>query len=277
MSDGPPPTSDKPRRRFGPLFWMGSAMWVLVGVVAANFYFGQIGRAPRQAAPESGGAAADRAFTLRSDGTGEIDIGQLMSGHGSQTPGGSIWDPEGLEDFSFRNCDGRTITKQDLLGKPWAVATVFTHCLGPCPAVTRAMRELQDALAGYDCRLVTLTVDPGRDTPAVLKKYAELHGADLNKWYFLTGNVDEIYGLIHRGFKLPVQEATGDVEPGYEVIHSIYVLLVDEHGVVQGKYSAGKPDEMANLRRELQKRSAKIDDKAVEAASGELPAASKEL
>jgi len=242
----------------GPIFWVGCLLWVIAAVGALVVYQIRPQTAPLARTTPSAPAGPDaQTITLNPEGKTEISISDLLAGkYEKANESGSIWDPAGLNDFSFTNCDGRTITKQDLLGKPWAVATVFTHCIGPCPTVTRQMKQLQDELKGYDCHLVTLTVDPKRDTPEVLKKYALLNGADLEKWYFLTGNVDEIYGLIHNGFKLAVQEAVGpDVQPGYEVIHSVLVLLVDEHGVVQEKYNAAKPSEMVALRRELQRRS----------------------
>ena len=79
------------------------------------------------------------------------------------------WDAEGIEDFSFTDTDGRTVTKNDLLGKPFIIAFVFTMCRGPCPNVTLQMRELQDRLKDYDFNLVTLTVDPDRDTMETLE------------------------------------------------------------------------------------------------------------
>lgn len=171
-----------------------------------------------------------------------------------------LWDPDGIEDFSFQNCDGRTITKQDLLGKPWAVCFVFTKCLGPCPTVTRQFRALQDRLKDSDVRLVTLTVDPVRDTPEVLLNYAKMSGADLDRWYFLSADQNVVYPYIHRNFRVPVQEAPGEKQEGFEIIHSTFVMLVDANGVVQGKYNAAKDEEMATLRRELQKLAApKID------------------
>ncbi|OYW15652.1 MAG: hypothetical protein B7Z55_14880 [Planctomycetales bacterium 12-60-4] len=164
-----------------------------------------------------------------------------------------LWDPEGIEDFAFTNCDGRTITKADLLGHPWAICFVFTKCLGPCPTVTKQMRDLQERLRDYDIHLVTLTVDPARDTVEALATYAKLNGANLDKWYFLTGDQTEIYGLIHRSFKMPVQEVTGpDRQEGFEVIHSTNVMLVDANGVIRGKFNAAKDAEMSQLRRELQ-------------------------
>jgi protein SCO1/2/putative membrane protein len=181
-----------------------------------------------------------------------INLSDLI---GASKPPADAWDPTGIEDFSFTSSDGRTVTKADLLGRPWAICFVFTKCLGPCPTVTRQLRNLQDRLRDYDIRLVTLTVDPARDTPEVLADYARLNGADLSRWHFLTGDQAEIYGLIHRSFKMPVQEVPPgpDRKEGFEVIHSTNVMLVDRDGVVRGKFNAAKDEEMATLRRELQR------------------------
>lgn len=186
-----------------------------------------------------------------SDGSQVIDLSELM-GQAKPAVDESLWDADGVEDFAFTNCDGRTISKADLLGKPWAICFVFTKCLGPCPTVTKQLRDLQNQLRDRDFQLVTLTVDPARDTTEVLANYAKLNGADLDKWYFLTGDQNDIYGLIHRSFRMPVQEVTGpNRQEGFEIIHSTNVMLVDADGVVRGKFNAAKDAEMAELKREL--------------------------
>lgn len=261
--------------RLGVLFWVGLVLWIAVFAgLFAMWRARQIadrpaGRMKLELRPDDGAGEPQSVSIDLSQGEASIDIGQLLAGGGQNAvlgpdgkpmsrthatkDGETLWNAAGIEDFSLTNCDGRTITKADLLGRPWAVAFVFTHCVGPCPTVTRKLKDLQDQLKDDDVRLVLITVDPKRDTPAVLKKYAELNGADLSKWFFLTGDATQIYGLIQRSFLMPVQEVP---EPGggYDVIHSIWVLLVDEQGVVREKYNAAKDDEMAQLRRELQQR-----------------------
>lgn len=165
------------------------------------------------------------------------------------------WDVDGIEDFSFTDSSGQLLTKKELLGKPFVIAFVFTKCLGPCPAVTLQMRELQERMKDYDFNLVTLTVDPARDTTDVLREYGEAQNADFDRWKFLTGDQRQIYGLIQRSFKMPVQETTGaDRKPGFEIIHSTNIMLVDATGRVVGKYNAyaeNKEQEMARLRKDL--------------------------
>lgn len=277
--------------RSGPLI-IGGVLWLLVLAVLASAW--QARRQRELANAERDGATAAEpaveepgrariVLSPNSDGDGQvIDLSDLMRSGGA-TLDAPEWDPEGVQDFSLTNCDGRTITKADLLGRPWAVCFVFTKCLGPCPLVTRQLKTIQDRLKNYDFRLVTLTVDPARDTPEVLLNYAKLNGADLRRWYFLSGDQAAIYGLIHDSFRMPVQEVTGpDRREGFEVIHSTNVMLVDADGVVRAKFNAAKDEEMASLRRELQKLASKIsaaEPDAVEAvtqandASAAAPAA----
>jgi cytochrome oxidase Cu insertion factor (SCO1/SenC/PrrC family) len=114
------------------------------------------------------------------------------------------------------------------------------------------MRELQDRLQDYDFNLVTLTVDPERDSIETLKQYGTNQGANFDHWKFLTGNQADIYGLIQRSFKMPVQETTGDDrKPGFEIIHSTNIMLVNSEGRVVGKFNAMKPEDMAKLRKEI--------------------------
>lgn len=163
---------------------------------------------------------------------------------------GPIWPEEGIEDFSLTERSGRTVTKKDLLGKPWVACFVFTRCAGPCPRVSLQFYQLQKDLKESDFRLVTISVDPKNDTPEVLTQYAESVGADPEKWLFLTGDQKQIFHLIEKSFLMPVQENTGAArKPGFEVIHTTNVMLVDKNGRVLGKYNAVNDEEMAALRK----------------------------
>ncbi|MCA9014891.1 MAG: DUF420 domain-containing protein [Planctomycetaceae bacterium] len=167
---------------------------------------------------------------------------------------GPIWPEEGIEDFSLTERSGKTVTKKDLLGKPWVACFVFTRCAGPCPRVSGQFYQLQKDLKDLDFKLVTITVDPKNDTPEVLTQYAESVGADPEKWLFLTGDQKDIFHLIEKSFLMPVQENTGPArKPGFEVIHTTNVMLVDKNGRVLGKYNAVNDEELAALRKAVRK------------------------
>ena len=162
----------------------------------------------------------------------------------------NLWDPAGIEDFSLTECHGQTVTKADLLGKPWLASFVFTRCAGPCPKVSQEMQILQKRLQGLDVRLVSFSVDPQTDTPEVLRTYAEYYHADPQRWWFLTGDKEGIHRLIRRSFRMIVDEDTKQT-PGFEVIHSTEIMHVDAAGVVRGRYNAQNDVAMAKLRRVL--------------------------
>ena len=142
--------------------------------------------------------------------------------------------------FVLTERSGRTITNQDLRGKIWVADFIFTTCPGPCPLVTANMAKVQDAVA-HDPRvqLVTFTVDPQDDTPAVLADYANKFGADPNRWWFLTGPEKAIDDLIENGFYQVVQDNRGHpLEPGqFLVTHSTQMVLVDADGIVRGSFT----------------------------------------
>lgn len=162
------------------------------------------------------------------------------------------WSPAGVQDFAFTERSGRKVTKADLLGHPWLISFIFTRCAGPCPRVSAQMSALQKLLEGTDVRLVTLTVDPDFDTAEVLDRYAKSYRADPKQWLYLTGDKRKTYELINQSFLMPVKETTGaDREPGYEVLHSTNILLVNAKGVVVQKYNATNDVDMARLRRDL--------------------------
>lgn len=246
--------ASRPRSFFqSPAFWVGSLLWLSV-LAAAVVVWNQ---RPRETSAPAVGVPADEAevtssspnqITITTDKDGNAKV--LLPGENPSSP----WDKDGIADFSLIDTDGNPVTKADLLGKPWIVCFVFTHCALTCPAVTNSMRDLQDQLKDYDFRLVTLTVDPVRDTPQVLKEYGKGRGADFSKWKFLGGDQRDIYRLIQGSFKMPVKELDVDKrQVGFEFIHSNNIMLVDEKGVVQGKFDATKGPDVAALRREIQK------------------------
>jgi len=233
-------------------------LWLVVGVALFLTYKNRSHRAP-QIDP------TDNAIDLTSSGgaTKGSDLQPIVLNPQAAKETDlttTKWNPAGIEDFSLTEASGRTITKQDLLGKPWAVCFIFRECAGPCPRVTQAMKtQLQDQLQDVDIRLVTITVDPKNDTPLLLEQYAKHFRADRKKWWFLTGNQGEIYRLIRDSFQMPVKEITGpDRQQGFQVIHTSNVLHVNAKGVVQGKYNAQIEADMLKLRKALKQEAAQL-------------------
>ena len=107
---------------------------------------------------------------------------------------------------------------------------IFTNCAGTCPLMTNGMRRLTERIDRQSpVRFVSISVDPARDTPAVLREYAKRVRAD-NRWIFLTGDRDTIVHLSVDGFKLAAGGSTSSVvEP---LLHSSKFAVADKRGVV---------------------------------------------
>ena len=147
-------------------------------------------------------------------------------------------------DFTLTNQLGNTIEAEDVRGKVWVADIIFTRCGGPCPAMTEEMSKLQKAFPeAKDLRFLTLTTDPGHDTPRVLQAYAKRFGADPDRWWFLTGSTNQIRNLAIGGLKLTSvekDEALRD-NPADLFIHSTIFVLVDKRGRLRGVYESLEP------------------------------------
>jgi protein SCO1/2 len=147
-----------------------------------------------------------------------------------------------VADFTLTNQNGTAISLDSLRGHPWVADVIFTRCMGPCPRMTRQMKEIQDALPPQSrTHLVTLTADPAFDTPPVLKKYAERFGADTNRWTFLTGTKRQILDLAADSLKLTAIEKEPDKRENENdlFIHSTIFVLVDGTGRLRGIFETG--------------------------------------
>jgi cytochrome oxidase Cu insertion factor (SCO1/SenC/PrrC family) len=146
--------------------------------------------------------------------------------------------------FELTNQDGQPFGSTQLLGKIWIADFIYTTCPGPCPMISNRMSEVQKPLEKTDVHLVSFTVDPARDTPQVLRGYAEKLQAEPGRWDFLTGPQSTIYDLSRNGFKLAISD--GSEEKGLPV-HSTRLILVDRHGEIRGYYDAAEADGMTKL------------------------------
>ena len=149
-----------------------------------------------------------------------------------------------VPEFVLLNQDGKNFGSAQLRGKIWIADFIYTTCPGPCPMISSRMSELQKPLEKSDVHLVSFSVDPEKDTPQVLRGYAEKLQADPARWDFLTGPKSAIYKLSHDGFKLAVSD--GGNEQGIPV-HSTRMVLVDRHGQIRGYYDAAEADAVTKL------------------------------
>jgi protein SCO1/2 len=146
-----------------------------------------------------------------------------------------------VPEFELIDQDGKTVKTSDLRGKVWIADFIFTNCAGPCPVMTSKMVDLQKLLTRPDVKLVSFTVDPERDTPAVLKEYAKRFGADESRWSFLTGDAQRIAELARAMNVAARKEADATIS------HSTFFLLIDRSARVCGIYRTSEEDSTRKL------------------------------
>lgn len=149
-----------------------------------------------------------------------------------------------VPNFQLTNQNNQPFGSTQLAGKIWIADFIFTSCPGPCPMVSSRMSELQKPLEKTDVHLVSFSVDPEKDTPKVLRGYADKLKAEPVRWDFLTGSKSTIYDLSKNGFKLAVSD--GNEEAGVPV-HSTRMVLVDRHGEIRGYYEATAADAVTKV------------------------------
>ncbi len=147
-------------------------------------------------------------------------------------------EPAWLQDFELTERSGRRVRSQDLLGQPYIAGFFFTTCPGTCKRQSDQMRLLQTAFRNKPIRLVSITVDPDIDTPAVLGEYAQSYEADKEKWLFLTGALDDIVRVGTEKFFLHGVERRG---------HPDRFCLVNAEGDVVGSYVWLRKEEREEL------------------------------
>mgnify|MGYP003492153027 FL=1 len=142
--------------------------------------------------------------------------------------------------FKLTNQDNKSISDKDYLGKVYVVEFFFSTCPTICPKMNQSMLQLQEEFYGNpNFGLASITIDPTKDTPQVLKEHANLLGVKHYNWHFLTGDKDYIYSLANKGFNLYAGE-NNKVAGGFE--HSGLFALVDKDGKIRCRKDAqGNP------------------------------------
>jgi len=142
-------------------------------------------------------------------------------------------------EFTLTSQDGMPVSLADFRGKVVAVTFIYTLCTDTCPVLTPMMSFVQDRLGpdfGTKIAFVSITVDPERDTPAVLKEYAETFGANPAGWAFVTGAPETIREVTRRYGVFAEKTADDDVD------HSFLTSIVDRRGILRVQYLGARFD-----------------------------------
>jgi protein SCO1/2 len=123
--------------------------------------------------------------------------------------------------------NGRHFTMSSLTGTPFAVTFVATRCTDACPLINGQFASAAQRLqrAGVRARLVTITLDPQYDTPAVMSRYARRFNADSGNWLLASGTVPDVRAILSV-FGVVARQG----RRGYPDEHTTFVYLFDARG-----------------------------------------------
>ena len=156
-------------------------------------------------------------------------------------------------EFSLSTLEGETQSISDYKGKVVLVTFLYTQCPYPekCPMLAQKLGKTRDLLdqvesAKGQFQVVSITLDPKRDTPEALKKYAQGQDEDATNWTFMTGKASEVnkvaslFGVIYY------------TEKGV-IDHNMRTAVIDRKGKLSKLFTGNdwKPGEVAALVRDL--------------------------
>ena len=127
------------------------------------------------------------------------------------------------------DAQGKPFALSSLRGKVVVVSFVYTTCNGVCPATTHNLYRVQQALREADLwgrrvEFVSITLDPERDTPETLARYAEIYGCDPAAWHFLTGMPAQVQAVLSAWDMWARRDGRGVLD------HPSRIFLLDPEG-----------------------------------------------
>jgi protein SCO1/2 len=154
-----------------------------------------------------------------------------------------------LPAFALTAHTGEPFTDAEMRGHVSVVDFIFTRCDAICPVLSMKMQGLQKATAkvGDRIKLVSFSVDPEHDTPAVLAAYAERFQADPTRWAFVTGDSTVVRRTIEQGLMVGYDKLGTTPSGAPNINHSGHMVLVDRDGHVRGLYDSNDPQRLQDL------------------------------
>uniref|UniRef100_A0A7C1FKY6 SCO family protein n=1 Tax=Caldilinea aerophila TaxID=133453 RepID=A0A7C1FKY6_9CHLR len=144
--------------------------------------------------------------------------------------------------FILTDMHGQPLTNEDLRGQIVIYNFTTTSCEAPCIDTAPLMQALQEFVkhldtGGISVTLVTISLDPERDTPERLQAYARKLNADPTLWHFVTGSPERLKQVVGGGFELYY------TQDEHGVFHFAPMLaIVDGNGILRARYKRGLED-----------------------------------
>ena len=149
-----------------------------------------------------------------------------------------------VPDFAFIDQDSQQVSHQTFAGKIYVTDFFFTTCPSICPKMKSQMLRIYEKFKDNPrVLLLSHTIDPGHDTVAVLRDYAQRLQVSSKKWHFVTGEKDAIYGMAMKYLVSAMEDGTS---PG-GFTHSGHFVLVDQNRHIRGIYEGTEAESIDQL------------------------------
>lgn len=156
-----------------------------------------------------------------------------------------------IPDFSLINQDSLAYGTKDLEGKVFVVDFFFTTCPTICPVMkTQLLRVHEKFKEEEDFKIISISIDPNYDKPAILKDFSNKLAIDNHQWNFLTGDQAKIFELGEKEFLVTAQKDENELG-GY--LHSGAFLLIDRNRRIRGIYDGTQEDQVNDLIRDIER------------------------
>ena len=136
-----------------------------------------------------------------------------------------------LTEFTLKESRGKELHSKDLLGEVWVASVFFTACPSVCLELNKTLAEIQQDARFEEVKFVSITCDPKNDTLSVLSTYANRFGADKDRWFFCTGDLDYIERVGRDILEIAVKGET----------HYERAVIFDRTGKVRGAFVIANP------------------------------------
>jgi protein SCO1/2 len=151
-----------------------------------------------------------------------------------------------VPNFKFQTQSGDSLELDSLRGNIYIVNFFFATCPGICPKLNAQMERIQkNFIHDTQVKLISISVDPDRDSVQALRRYSQDRDAIPGKWYFLRGSKSDVFKLAEQGYFVTAKDDnTGGAE---DFMHSEKLVLVDWDGNIRGYYSGLDSNRVSTL------------------------------
>lgn len=149
-----------------------------------------------------------------------------------------------VADFSLVRQTGASFTNRDLRGRVHLASFIYTRCSGVCPALVASLRRVDRAVQDDRFRIVSYSVTPDLDPPAVLADFGKERGINPARWILATGEKAEIFRLARESYFASDEVMSKTLADPNAFLHTEKLILVDAKGQIRGVYDGTLPSDV---------------------------------